>query len=426
MKKIIGLFLGVLLLTVIISGCTSQPAATTTPVTTKSAVQTGISVQPVATEPPVTFPTGTSWRLSLYEKGNGNMTMFQGDDPVTAVFDKGGNITGFSGCNQYLATYLVTGTNMSITPPASTRMACPAPVMQQESRYLELLTNVASWSNSPADTLTLYDRSGSAVLVYKHPVDVSVGQPGTSPLVGSWDLLTYNNGKAALQSVSLSSVITAEFTKDGKLAGSAGCNAYTAGYFVNVSKISISQPASTKKACEPDLMQQENQYLTLLSNASSFETTGDKLTIFDAAGTKLLEYKSHITSTAPVPPVPAGIIGSWDLVSYDDGSGGSTAVITAAPVTAIFGANGKLSGSSGCNQYSTTYTTSGSGIVIPTQFATTLMYCSEPVNKQESTYLSLLPRVSRYLVSGDLLTLSDSAGTKLLIYKSARGTAPGT
>jgi heat shock protein HslJ len=48
-----------------------------------------------------------------------------------------------------------------------------------------------------------------------------------------------------------------------------------------------------------------------------------------------------------------------------------------------------------------------------------MMACADPVMQQETQYLSLLPTAAKYEISGDQLTLFNSTGTKILIYKSA-------
>jgi len=280
MKKIIAIVVGMLMLTVCFAGCVSQPV-------TPAPVQT---TAPVATQPPTTFPAGVEWRLTSYLNGAKVLTSVTGVKPVTALFDSSGKLSGSAGCNQYSATYTVAGTGITITQPISTLMACQEPVMQQESMYLADLTKASSYSNTPGDTLTFFDASGAVILVYKRPGDASAGQ---SPIVGVWDLFSYNNGRGAIQTVISGSSTTAEFSSDGKLAGSAGCNQYSATYTTSGSKgITITQPITTLMACEFNLMQQETQYLSLLPKASTYEIAGDQLTLFDSTGTKILIYSS--------------------------------------------------------------------------------------------------------------------------------------
>ncbi len=172
-------------------------------------------------------------------------------------------------------------------------MACENNLMQQETQYLLLLQQAAKYEIS-GDQLTLFDSSGTKLLIYnKH-----VSKPAT--IVGVWNLFYYNNGKGGLQTVITGSTTTADFGAGGRLAGSAGCNQYSATYTTSGAKgIAITQPAATMMACENNLMQQESQYLSLLPKASTYEIAGDQLTLFNSTGTKLLVYTPAPSGATP-------------------------------------------------------------------------------------------------------------------------------
>jgi heat shock protein HslJ len=86
-------------------------------------------------------------------------------------------------------------------------------------------------------------------------------------------------------------------------------------------------------------------------------------------------------------------------------------------VTALFEA-GTLSGSGGCNRYTTTYEVSGSSLTVRAPFAGTLKACPPPETAVETAYLQRLPRVASYSIAGSTLTLSDSSGKALLSYNA--------
>jgi heat shock protein HslJ len=232
-----------------------------------------------------------------------------------------------------------------------------------------------------------------------------------SPLLGIWDLTSYNNGKGGIETVIVGTTITADFRADWTVSGTAGCNQYSAGYTTTApNSITITQPTMTLMACANNVMQQETQYLSLMLKATKFEISGDQLTLFDSSGTKLLIYNKHV-------PVP--LTGPWNLFSYNNGKGAIQSVMIGSTTNAVFGSNGKLTGTGGCNQYSADYTTSSSNGITITQPTSTMMTCAESFIQQETQYLSLLPTAAKYEISGDQLTLFNSAGTKILIYKTA-------
>ena len=77
--------------------------------------------------------------------------------------------------------------------------------------------------------------------------------------------------------------ITAEFvSSEGTIKGSAGCNSYFGSYELEGSQLSIPGPiAATQMFCaEPEgAMDQEQEYLTALQSAESYEINGDELRI---------------------------------------------------------------------------------------------------------------------------------------------------
>jgi putative lipoprotein len=89
-------------------------------------------------------------------------------------------------------------------------------------------------------------------------------------------------------------------------------------------------------------------------------------------------------------------------------------------VNAIFGAK-RVEGSSGCNGYSSSYTTNGSRMTITNDGVSTLIACEGAAGKVEPKYLSTLTRVGRWRIRGTTLTLSTRAGRRLLVYRASRG-----
>ncbi len=100
----------------------------------------------------------------------------------------------------------------------------------------------------------------------------------------------------------------------------------------------------------------------------------------------------------------------------------ATRLETLAPsvvVTARF-ADGQLSGSSGCNRYSTGYTVDGSRLTITGPIASTMMACEPPASNVEAAYLELLRTVRSYSILGSTLTLDASTSGVRLVYRVQR------
>jgi uncharacterized membrane protein len=61
---------------------------------------------------------------------------------LTISFGKDGQVSGRSGCNRFTGPYTLSGEGLSFGNLAVTRMACPAPQMEAERRFLELMRSV--------------------------------------------------------------------------------------------------------------------------------------------------------------------------------------------------------------------------------------------------------------------------------------------
>jgi len=81
-----------------------------------------------------------------------------------------------------------------------------------------------------------------------------------------------------------SSRVTLNFLEDQRVAGRASCNQYSGGWNLTGEGIGFTRMASTKKACAPALMNQEDLFLSMLGEVQRFDigrhgelllTTGD-------------------------------------------------------------------------------------------------------------------------------------------------------
>ncbi len=238
---------------------------------------------------------GTSWTLtSLIDEG-GSMAPIVTGTTVTAIFDAGGiRVSGLAGCNHYSADYTRNGADITIKSAVRTDMYCGEPegLMDQEDRYLSLLTDVSSyWVEG--DRLILSDKEGADLLV----LDRAAEFPDL-PLVGTdWVLDSYSTGRDAISSVITGTTITAKFTDDSKITGSAGCNHYGGEYLLDGANLSVSSLFSTLMYCtEPEgVMEQEARYLGLFDSVSGYRIDGDRLDLLDEVGKVLLSYRAGCT-----------------------------------------------------------------------------------------------------------------------------------
>ena len=118
-------------------------------------------------------------------------------------------------------------------------------------------------------------------------------------------------------------------------------------------------------------------------------------------------------SAAPAQGAPARLPGTaWNLSTLSGKN-----LVTGSSITALFTSDGKVGGSSGCNEYSGTYTTSVSTIQISSPLASTMKACAQEIMDQETAYLQALGNVKTYSISGNQLTLGDNNQKPLLVYQ---------
>lgn len=124
--------------------------------------------------------------------------------------------------------------------------------------------------------------AGVAVLAgCERPVDLS----GTA-----WDVTGYADGGEEPQRVLGGSELTLEFSADGRVTGSAGCNRLTGSYTVTGGGIGFEGVATTRRMCaEPaGVMAQEAAFLRALGAATAVRTYGDRLELRGEDGALLV------------------------------------------------------------------------------------------------------------------------------------------
>ncbi len=228
---------------------------------------------------------GVRWLLVSYLNAAGETVEALADREVTAEFGADGRVGGNASCNNYFASYTVDGANLTVSQAGSTMMACePAEVMQQEVEFLTALQAAATFARD-GETLTIANADGATVLTFR------AVEPAA--LVGAnWIATMVNNNREAVSSLMADTAITATFTEDGKLNGSAGCNTYMTSYTLDGANITIQPPASTRKLCpEPEgVMEQETAFLTMLPQAATYTISGNALELRTADGALIVSF----------------------------------------------------------------------------------------------------------------------------------------
>ena len=195
--------------------------------------------------------------------------------------------------------------------------------------------------------------------------------------------------------------------EDENVSGWTGCNNYTGGFEINGSSLVISELASTRTACPSPGDTIEQEYLAALARVAAWRTEDNEVVLVDADQAELLRYER------------ATPVGRWQVTGLLTGDALASPV-AGTKLTATFGDDATLSGSSGCNTYTAAYTTDKGAIEIA-DVAGTKKACPEPagVMEQETSYLTLLPRAASFRVDGPVLELIDIDQQRLVAFARA-------
>jgi heat shock protein HslJ len=82
-----------------------------------------------------------------------------------------------------------------------------------------------------------------------------------------------------------------QFGFDGRLCGSMGCNRFAGSYSQDGHALTIGTLATTRRACLPEVMQRERQFLAILEEVRRVEASCSELTLKDADGNALGELR---------------------------------------------------------------------------------------------------------------------------------------
>ena len=237
--------------------------------------------QPAQASVAPTELAGTKWVLSSYVANDEDVEAAA----VSALdFDADGTtLTGTTGCNNFGGTFSQDGDALTIELGPMTLAACTDDAANaQERAIVDGLPKVASFTAT--GQLALLDDDGTALMIYDTN---SAGLEGTS-----WTATGVNNGTGGVESSDLTGNISAAFAS-GAMSGNSGCNEYNAKYETSgTDGLTISDIATTRKACADDAMTLEGQYNAALAKVATYSISGNTLTLRDAAGSTQATFTS--------------------------------------------------------------------------------------------------------------------------------------
>lgn len=225
------------------------------------------------------------------------------------------------------------------------------------------------------------------------PRQPSTGASGANPLAStSWVLATL-----AGQAPVANTAVTLNFAADGSAGGQDGCNTYNTSYTVSGSSLTFGPTMATAMACEEAVMSQATAFQQALSETRQFTIADGALTLSDASGQALATFSAQNTDLTGT---------KWIVTGYNNGNQAVVGVLEGTELTAAFGADGVVSGSGGCNNYTGPYIVDSTTIAIG-PLASTMMACESPegVMEQEARFLAAMQTAATYVLDANSLTL---------------------
>jgi heat shock protein HslJ len=108
---------------------------------------------------------------------------------------------------------------------------------------------------------------------------METNQPAATLPGSAWQVTTF-----AGQSPLTGHPITFEFDTEGNIAGDASCNRFGGSCAIEGDTIEVGPLRSTRRACEPEVMQQEQKFLALLGVTTTWALEGEDLVLTGPEG----------------------------------------------------------------------------------------------------------------------------------------------
>ncbi|MFF3759851.1 META domain-containing protein [Streptomyces sp. NPDC002185] len=206
-----------------------------------------------------------------------------------------------------------------------------------------------------------------------------------------------------------------EFEENGRVGGSGGCNAFNAVVAVRGDTLTVTDRQSTMMGCADGRGTFEKEFLTAFSGPLKGTLKGDALRLSSADGRNVLELNAE--PDAPLRGTTWKIDG---LVSKKTAS--SLPAGSEAKARFVVGADGRVTGNLGCNNFSATARLDEKArtLTVEGPAATTRMMCTSPQMKLETKLYELLDGPLTYRLNHRTLTLTDASGEGLTATAAAR------
>ncbi|MGW8282585.1 MAG: META domain-containing protein [Gemmatimonadota bacterium] len=260
---------------------------------------------------------------------------------------------------------------------------------------------------------------------------------GADLVAGEWRLVSFSDEVLSASGIdpapglellaSRGRGVTIAFLPDEQVGGYSGCNQYKGSYTMQGGhSLSFGPLGGTRQACPPPLMELESLTLSTLQNVQGvYVRDGRTLELYGADEALLATFERPDGAAGPH-------VGDWKLSEITPSalSEASDEVLEAmkslsmddqTTVTMKLGEDGRVSGFSGCNQYTGGYETDGRSSFEFGKIAVTMRACVGPGMAIESAYLEAMNSVVGMKAARSELALLGADGSILLLFSRSDG-----
>jgi heat shock protein HslJ len=196
--------------------------------------------------------------------------------------------------------------------------------------------------------------------------------------------------------------VTAQF-EGGRVAGSDGCNRYFAPYTRSGNTLQLGERGGmTMMACPPETMKQAEAFMAAMQATRGYRVDGQRLELIGANGAVLAAFTAQSQSLAGT---------AWIATGHNNGRQAVVSTLGGTELSLQFGADGRYSGSAGCNAFNGTFTQQGPRVTLGPARATR-KFCAEPkgVMEQEAAFLKALETAATARFEANRLELRTADG----------------
>jgi len=329
---------------------------------------------------------GTFWKLVEIN----NDKPAAEDVPVNIEF-LDGRIQGFGGCNNYNASFTLGEDNpltMTVSPVASTKMACPDPAGGQEFTYLTALEGVSQWGYF----------FGRLALYYKNESAVGLGRllfdPGPVPeliqsstLTGqTWQWVSFTN-PVEKYDIDTPENYTVTFNADGTLNIKADCNLANADYTDEAGALQVKVGPATMALCPGE--SRSEKFIQYLGSAARYFFQDGKLYIDLFADGGTMEFAPAAPGTGQASTLTGQ---TWQWTSFTNPVE-KFDIDTPQNYTVTFNADGTLNIIADCNLANADFTDEAGALQVKVG-PSTLALC--PGESRSEKFIQYLGSAARY------------------------------